>query len=134
MGDSPFEAISHKLDTDNYKICGVMNGVVLGVDITESDDGWKVSKQSGLVVGKQESNKETSNKVIQVLMVGSDVEEISQGDLVACALDTGIKTVGFDGKELCLMRQENIFFKLERRDGNEAETYTLDDADVRAIS
>lgn len=116
VGSDPFPEINHKLDTGRWNISSVLDDVVLGVEVEEEKSGW-IENEFGLVTGKTAENTDQSgNKVIRVVMVGSNVKELKVGDTVCCAHDTGIKVVNFDGKKVSLIREANVFFKVEERD------------------
>lgn len=116
IGSDNFPEAVHKLDTGRWNITGSLGDVVVGVEIKEEQSGW-VENDLGIVTGKAQSTTDKSgNKVVEIIMVGSKVEELKVGDKVCCALDTGIKVVSFDGKEVALIREGNVFFKVEERD------------------
>jgi len=121
IASDPFPEVNHKLDSGRWNITGVLDDVVLGLEIKEETNGW-VENELGIITGKTEAPSEQSgNKVLEVLMVGSNVKELEVGDKICCALDTGIKVVDFDGKQVSLIKEGNVFFKVEQREGFKSE-------------
>ena len=116
IGVDIVDDINYNLPTDDFNIVGVLDDAVLGEIYTPNvNDLGEVISKGGIVLSTSESihNDNSLYKVMKVNMVGKNVDEITTGDYVVVSDTAGMKMVEFNGLSCAMVRERQIFLKVE---------------------
>lgn len=108
--------INYNLPTDEFNIVGVYDDVILGdIYISRSNTNGEIVSKGGIViaVNAEAVNEKNLYQVMEVTMVGNTVKHVKRGDFVVVSKTAGMKMVEFDGRKCAMVRETNIFMKVE---------------------
>lgn len=118
-GSLVVDDINYNIPTDNFDIVEVFDDIILGEFHVEgvNENGERVSEGGIHLTGDPEEDEENSlYRVLKIQMVGSNVKFSKVGQYVVVSKSAGMKVVDFNGRECVMVREPNVFMRVEPKE------------------
>jgi len=101
------DAYKDQLLPEDYEITEVLGDIVMGEYIDTANDGKSIMRNGIILPIETVDNR--AWRVVKALLVGPEVKQIKQGDIVIIAGDKGLQSISRNGKMTVFFNQERTF-------------------------